>query len=413
MGSFRTAAEKMVPGPYPMTAAIVAQDLGLALPVSLRALMDALDALPEAITFHQDVVTPDFTALGGFVDVTLYPTGHYDIHWYMYDSGFDSYSFKLVAIVASAGKVAFAAQTSGSVGGTLGGGSRAFDRHDAGDNPTLMQSSWSQLRSGTLSVSKAYQDTGVLGAVESVVSFIFNWLVAAVETTLGICALILLGPELLALSPLPGMEAAIPDLEQLVGWSGQLLLWAVGVIIPVWAVGVSTDTRRLGQDEIAFVYPVFKDTISYDQILLTNLTGLQGRPFTFPVADPAHPGQQKILVNIGVSDAMYHEPTKTTWDRYTKPGQLLVHELTHAWQIANATFVPGWMCDAIAVQLQGSSAYDYGLPGPDFGTFTIEAQASIVDQWFGGTWPGSSGKQMSFDDPYFEYIANNIWLGQP
>jgi hypothetical protein len=103
------------------------------------------------------------------------------------------------------------------------------------------------------------------------------------------------------------------------------------------------------------------------------------------------------------------------------PGQLLIHELTHAWQIQHNPlgrgYVPGWLCEGIREQVFiGDDAYLYGPPNQPWGSFHIEAQASIVDEWFAGTGkqappsplPPGVSPQMNPNSPYFVYIDNNI-----
>ena len=72
--------------------------------------------------------------------------------------------------------------------------------------------------------------------------------------------------------------------------------------------------------------------------------------------------------------------------------------------------------------MQGSSSYGYGPAGPPYSKMgSIEAQAAIVDQWFGiyaKGWskpedvPGMLNAPKATSDPYFVYIANNIRMKQ-
>ena len=103
---------------------------------------------------------------------------------------------------------------------------------------------------------------------------------------------------------------------------------------------------------------------------------------------------------------------------YPARGQLLIHELTHAWQIQNASledgYVPGWLCKGIVEQItEGDDAYIYGPPGPPWSSFGVEAQASVVDQWFGANGRQSppekeTPRPMNPDSIYFGYIDNDI-----
>ena len=111
-----------------------------------------------------------------------------------------------------------------------------------------------------------------------------------------------------------------------------------------------------------------------------------------------------------------------------QPGQLLIHELTHAWQIGNESFTPEYYCRAVATStgtLDGDmSTYGYGPAGPDWSSFGTEQQGSIVDQWFAGKLDpdGRSVQQHAFppmhsdvqgagQNPYFRYIRDNIRAG--
>jgi hypothetical protein len=163
--------------------------------------------------------------------------------------------------------------------------------------------------------------------------------------------------------------------------------------------------------------------VPYDRVLLTNLVGLGDRPFTTPAPGGA------ILVNLGKG---FDDPVNYTGKGgdqlgVNAPGQLLIHELTHAWQIGNESFTPEYYCRAVstAVGTLGGdmSAYSYGPAGASWGPFGTEQQGSIVDQWFAGSSdPDSRSLQRGFapmhsDDqgtgqnPYFRYIRDNVRTG--
>ena len=115
--------------------------------------------------------------------------------------------------------------------------------------------------------------------------------------------------------------------------------------------------RRLRDDEVAFARQVFGDSLDFDRIRLTNLSGIGTRAFTTPTVDGT------ILLNIGNA---FNEPTLAVYPPYPVPGQILIHELTHAWQIEHASledgFVPGLMCTGILNQTVVSKPYQYGPP---------------------------------------------------
>jgi hypothetical protein len=161
--------------------------------------------------------------------------------------------------------------------------------------------------------------------------------------------------------------------------------------------------RGLTGEEIDFATTVFGPTIDWPRVRLTTVSGTRGRAFTVPTPT------RRILINIG--RAAHAEPLTFRTDRYPAPGQLLIHELAHAWQIEHCTWSGRWLYDGIVTQLgQGGSAYAYGPPGPLWSEFGIEGQASIVDEWFGGN-RAQAGPPQDPNGPYFDYIANNVRLG--
>jgi hypothetical protein len=108
-------------------------------------------------------------------------------------------------------------------------------------------------------------------------------------------------------------------------------------------------------------------------------------------------------------------------NNYPIDGQAYIHELCHALQIANFWFVPGWICEGIGAQMQGTSAYDFGRAVPPYSSFNIEAQATIVDHWFGqyaAGWTSIADLNAKLNSPaatsdaYFVYTANNIRMKQ-
>lgn len=96
---------------------------------------------------------------------------------------------------------------------------------------------------------------------------------------------------------------------------------------------------------------------------------------------------------------------------YEKPGEVLIHELTHAWQIQHSTFLPGLLCKALT-----DTNYEYDKTkvrehAPWSLTFGLEEQASIVNDWFGDHTDGLDTVAALNDDRFF-YISQNIRSGQ-
>jgi len=127
------------------------------------------------------------------------------------------------------------------------------------------------------------------------------------------------------------------------------------------------DTAPHG-DETGFARAVFGDSLDFNRIRVTNLSGFGTRAFTTPTIDGT------ILLNIGNA---YDSPT-TSVDPphgYVFEGQILIHELTHAWQIQHTSladgYIPGLLCQGIYNQeVTGRAAYQYGPPGPPWSPST-------------------------------------------
>jgi hypothetical protein len=233
-----------------------------------------------------------------------------------------------------------------------------------------------------------------------------------------------------------GEAAELLNLEQLVlpGMVGILMAGAAAFVFgpvamfPAFLVGaVATAAlikqRHLTDPEKVFVDRVFRGTLPVDRILLTNLVGLGDRPFTAP-----GPGGT-ILVNLGegYADPINYTGNGGTATGLNAPGQLLIHELTHAWQIGNESFTPEYYCRAVstAVGTVGGdmSAYTYGPASGGWRSFGTEQQASIVDDWFAGRdTPDAGSRQRAYQpmdeedqtsnrNPYYRYIRDNIRAG--
>ena len=139
---------------------------------------------------------------------------------------------------------------------------------------------------------------------------------------------------------------------------GILLVFGPSAIIPALVAGTATalltdiQFRPMNQDEINLAFRVFKDTLPIERIVLTNLynptntaNGFLAREFTIPgIADG------KILVNMGKNFEHTLEPDvqqNVRGTSYQSAGQVLIHELTHAWQIHHSSFLPGLLCKAL------------------------------------------------------------------
>lgn len=165
--------------------------------------------------------------------------------------------------------------------------------------------------------------------------------------------------------------------------------------------------RPLSEAEKMLALRVFAGSIDLDRVRITNFKGLGDRAFTAPGVD----GQ--IYCNLGQG---FDDPLGYTSNAYPTPGQLLIHELVHAWQICHSSSWPALMCSGIMNQtkyLFGDNVYAYGEAGPGWSELNAEQQGAIVDQWFGGSGRSKNYRPMSRSNPYYRYIVNDLRCGFP
>ena len=376
---------------------------------------------PASRTFSGDIETPDGTALSGHVDLTVSNDGSAHFTGWMHDSGALDYTFSVrVLLVSADGKLAVLAQKSGKVEGTeaLIDIQRQFSWDETTTSP-FTGSSWKAIRSATMTVSKSYEIAGILGTLEDLAQDVIDFAIGfgillPVAGGAGALCMLMIGTEL---GQLYGVRLAGPDgLIGVIAAAGAAILVGPTMMIPAFIGGVIAGQaliahRSLKDSEIAKARTVFGDTIPYDNVVVTNIAGLSGRSFTVPNVD------SDILLNVG--DAGYNSQLDLyPSDAYPYPGQLLIHELTHAWQITHAPAVRDYFWSGVKNQLAGSSSYQYGPPDLPWSRFDIEPQATIVDEWYAGvtskctSWPmGLKRLPMDPADPYFRYIAGNIAVG--
>lgn len=392
----------------------VANEVGLAPPLSLKALISALKHR-QTVSFHQEVVTPSGTALGGDVDITFRGDGSFTFSFHMHDSGVPDYNFQVRAIFVASNGMTFVAQHSGHVEGTESttlthAPNRDNEYSEDGTNP-LIEANWESIRAGKLWVTKEYSATGVIGFIEDLSKAVLDIAAGAVGTTLGV--VIALGSEIGSIFGDLGIGGTFGVVAGVVvfAFGGGIILAVVAGV----AVGLVTNAlikqRPISDEEYKFAMQVYQNSLPpASQIILTNLSGLGGRAFTMPGVDG------KTYVNLG--DAFDHpDPLRYKNDAYPIPGQVLIHELAHVWQIEHSSFLPGLVCEGIVNQANntvGGSVYVYGPPGPEWSEFNLEQQGAIVDQWFAGilTPVVPIRSPMSAADPYFRYISDNIRAGR-
>lgn len=407
-------------GEGPISLAEMRDLAGLSGSVTVRQIVDAYTS---DIVFHGRIVTGSGVYFTGAHAVVLRFDGSYTYSGHFRATGVPSYDIAILATVdfaassdgagaPDAGQIVFAAH--GRVHGSNEAGDKTYSWGYNGQSP-LIRAAWLNIRrSGKLS-RRLQHDPDWFGTLGKAAGFLGQILAfgAAFGPT---------GPAIvLALG-----AAEHLDLEQLVlsgtvgviFASGAAYVLGPGYAIPAFFASGAVTAAALRQeplndDERKLARSVFGDTLPLDSILKTNLLSPNRRPFTTPT-----PGGT-ILLNLGngFHDSIHYTGGGGDQRGPRAPGQLLIHELTHAWQIHHASFEPEFYCRAISSQLKDrKSAYGYGPAGGSWSSYGTEQQAAIVDQWFAGRKDTRDERpQNAFDpmqqndgNPYFRYIRDNI-----
>jgi len=358
--------------------------------------------------FKADVITPSGTPLGGWVHLGIEDSGNYRIHFHMHSSSIaGNFDYYLRAYLSAPDCPTFVFAHRGHVSGVN-------DEDlliEKGYHPLLASYAAPLKQQGTFRVAKEYGWGGPVGLGLKLLS-------GAGEVASSLGTLVASTPEaiegfLSSLGPgatfgvLGGAVVFVAG-TALGGPAGSVLIqsWIAGV-----AVGAATNalikSRPLSAEEAALCRRVFGRTLPVERVLLTNLSGQNGRAFVAPGVDG------KIYCNLGEA---YGNPLRYTNNAYRTPGQVFVHELTHAWQIVHTTFVPGLVCEGILNQAKNTiqgNLYNPGLSGADWSRYNLEQQGSIVDRWFAGQRGGdlSAHRPMDSEHPYYRYLRDSILGG--
>lgn len=361
--------------------------------------------LPDLREFNGTVTTPSGTALGGWVKVTVRANGTYTFEGHMHDSGFDPYSFRVRAVVRAGGgdnTVALFAQHTGHTAGTIGSGSRDDNWKEDGNNGYI-RAHWPDIRNGSMAVSKSYEDTGVIGAAEAIAKDLLNFIIGTVLVGPELAIVIAISNEIAKAADISAGPGLIPGVTVA---GGVVWIFGRGAILAAVVSGVAAGAvtnamvkhRTMTQAEADFASKVYGNTLpSHNRITITNLSHDGGRAYTIPLPDGS------VLMNM---DTDFADPVHSQTGGYSAQGQRFIHECAHAWQIQNSDFIP-----LICKNVFETGSYDFGPAGPPWGSFGLEQQAAIVDKWF-GKYAANVNSHDAINDPYFQYIANNIRAGQ-
>lgn len=397
---------------------ILRGNLGSALqlgePLSLTALTRLLNQ-PEERRFKAPL---DADALHGEVELIVRSDGTYTFRGHVRATGFPSFAYRVQAAIRSASTgIVVVMQTSGRVFGTDTPGDRQRSWEENNQSEALRRF-WMALRTDARLETNLQKDlSGVTGAVLDVATVIVETYVAAQFAGV-VGAVLVLGVELGAAT---GQTFINPNvMAGIAVGAGVLLVFGPGAIIPALVAGTGTAlladirSRPMQEPEIVLARKVFGNTLPYDRIRITDLytpghneKGFVAREFVVPGLDGS------ILVNMGKNFDHTLEPDAQIAVRggYENPGEVFIHELTHAWQIHHASFSPGLLCEALT-----NRSYNYDRnkvnAGASWSSFGLEEQASIVNDWFGeNSKPGLDSPQ-ALNDQRFRYVSEHIRLGR-
>lgn len=387
---------------------IINRDVAIALqlpqPLSLTDFTRFFDK-PETLVFSQPI---DSDALHGSVELILQSDGSHIFRGNMRATGFPSFAYKIQVFVRSAG-VMVALETSGRVFGTDTPGDRQKDWNETGSYDDVRKF-WAALRiNPQFEVLRDQDISGVTGALVDAGQAALETLVAAYAAG-AVGALIVLGANV---GSAAGLTIKNPNiLLGITVGAGIYLAFGSSFIIPALAAGTATAVladirhRSLNEQEIQLADQIFKGTLPVDRIVLTDLHSPdQYREFTYPAIDGS------IQVNMGRN---YDNPLGADVNGrsvYSTPASVLMHELTHAWQIEHTTFIPGMMCKAL-IERDYSQDVETSGSGASWSSFSLEQQGSIVDSWYSKFIAQGLDSSAALTDARFKYISENIRQGQ-
>ena len=307
----------------------------------------------------------------------------------------------------------FAIEASGEVFG-LDTPKHSESHWDEGSVSDQIRRFWIEIRlSATFETETEKNLIGTIGTVVSVAETVVELYVAAqFRGVIGV--VVILG---IKLGSAGGTAFISPNiLAGITVTAGVLVLFGPSAIIPALVGGTVTAAiadirhRRINRDEIALARQVYKEQLPYDRIVITDLYNPSttdagqalDREFTFPALDGG------IWVNMGKNFDQTLGVDANGRKAYSQPGQLFIHELAHAWQIANTNKA------TLACKALTDDNYTFGVERVDghvpFREFGPEEQASIVDSWF-GQFVGRLESAEALRDAKFFYIHHNIRAG--
>ena len=153
--------------------------------------------------------------------------------------------------------------------------------------------------------------------------------------------------------------------------------------------------RALTSAEMRLARSVFRETIPYSRVVITDITGAGGAPFTL-----AAPLGDTWVYALNIGERGYRNAAERRFQR------VFIHEMTHVWQGHHGSRPYSFMINSVlhqglwlAVTGDRGRAYDY-TPGQAWSTYNVEQQAEIVEHWY--------ARGMRENDPLYPYVSQNI-----
>ncbi len=364
---------------------------------------------PAPVVATGSIRSGGLAALGGRVTIQVNPDGSAVWSGHAHNSGADNYDYSVRALLRSPDPDAptIVLGHSGSVYGTFHSGSRDDDWSESiasldPDGPALLK----LLRGSKVETATEY-DSAIGGVFETIAGWAIKAAIAYTAGT-GTIVLVFVGVEVGSLaatgSLLPGAQI-INDMYWMAGPLGTLVsLGAQGLI------EAGSDETEVTQEQYDWANDtVFKGALPPRELLrITNWSGVDDRAFTFPRSDG------KITLNMGRSGFPEPREYHTSRPNPRTYGETFVHELVHACQAHHDKMGLSYLGRGISACVEGQDSYDYPETADfDYTTMGLEAQASIVSDWYANHYSPELDRPWpyTFDDPFDRYITDNLRMG--
>lgn len=162
--------------------------------------------------------------------------------------------------------------------------------------------------------------------------------------------------------------------------------------------------RALRQAEIDLAWQVFRNTLPYKRIFITDELGASNRPYIqINDAEGIGTGDYYYLHMgpIGYADA---SSTATMEHDDDEVRNTFIHELTHVWQAYQenkSVFFRSIVSQGCAIANGSYDAYSYEL-GYEWDSYNVEQQARLVEDWY------KKDKMATNFTPRYDYICSHI-----